>query len=81
MIKKIKLMVVAIVAAAGCLTGITSNVSKDNLYVSPLSMVNVEALSRSEIEVVGCYKADGCTCYVFSNGNLIDKQKNKSPKN
>lgn len=74
-------MAVAAVAATGCLAGITSNVYNGNLQESPLSMVNIEALSRSEIEVVGCYKAPGCTCYVFSNGILVDKQKDKAPKN
>ena len=73
-------MVAAMVTAAGCVTGITSNASKDTLHASPLCMVNIEALTQSEIMVVGCHKADGCTCYVFSNRHLVDKQKNKEPK-
>lgn len=48
---------------------------------SDLALANIEALSEDEIEVVGCKRMDGATCYVFSDGNLIDKQKNQYPGN
>ncbi len=48
---------------------------------SDLALANIEALSDGEIVVVGCKRQDGSTCYVFSDGNLIDKQKNQYPGN
>ena len=46
---------------------------------SDLAIANIEALSDGEVVVVGCKRQDGSTCYVFSDGNLIDKRKNQYP--
>lgn len=45
---------------------------------NPLTLANIEALSRGEVTVVGCRAMKNSTCYVFDgNGQLVDKQKNQ----
>lgn len=71
--------IIATIVCAAFFTGLYQK--QHDHQLSDLALANIEALSDGEITVVGCKRQDGSTCYVFSNGNLIDKQKNQYPGN
>lgn len=66
--KKIKLMVIAALIAAGSVAGINAVASHKRAPKSSLVMANVEAMSRSEVKgymyvvVIHYEKGDGCNC-------------------
>ena len=76
-----KFIITSLATIALGTTGFFMTRSMDNSSLTPTQLSNIEALSDGEIVVVGCKRQDGSTCYVFSDGNLIDKRKNQYPGN
>ena len=77
--KKLFLTALVAVAAVSGAIGYQSYQSNKST-LSELGMANIDALTESEITVVGCLPRKGATCYVFDgSGVLVDKQKNQYP--
>ncbi len=71
----------AAIASLMCAGGyFAKSATTPNDGLSDLELANAEALADG-IEVVGCKAQKDATCYVFSNGQLIDRRKNQYPGN
>ncbi len=78
---KKKLFSAAAIAVLMCAGGyFAKSATTPNDGLSDLELANAEALADG-IEVVGCKAQKGATCYVFSDGQLVDRRKNQYPGN